>query len=473
MFREFFWSTRSTSAVAWAGAVVVVGYAFFLAIVKAQLNEFYARFYDLLQKGGDVDQLSGDSASGEVGDPYAVYRAQVASELWSFALIVTPLVSATPACKWARSAWAFLWRAALMRAYLVEWDTQREPIEGASQRLHEDTQRFSSGVEGCLITVLDAVFTLFVFTPILLQLSIDIPSPCAMGELSDAWLWCFAFFASLVGLTGAAILGQKLVGLEVCNQKVEALLRKDLVLLETTPAVIVGTQPSSEDRHAVFLPQTYFRNTLESLQKNYFLLFKHFGVLNFWLSFFDQVMVIAPYALAAPLIFAADPARRITLGTLMKMSNSFEKFFSSLSVIRRTGARSTSSAAPTAGCTSLRSSSTHPSKRAGGAGRASATTRSCPKCAHAAVCSRSSAKPLITPSTRGTLTATSAAPARCSPLRLTCRRRSTRCASDMRTKHGWVCVCVVCVAAGSCACARAVLRRSNLELISKTRDAIW
>lgn len=333
MFREFFWSTRSTSAVAWAGAVVVVGYAFFLAIVKAQLNEFYARFYDLLQKGGDVDQLSGDSASGEVGDPYAVYRAQVASELWSFALIVTPLVSATPACKWARSAWAFLWRAALMRAYLVEWDTQREPIEGASQRLHEDTQRFSSGVEGCLITVLDAVFTLFVFTPILLQLSIDIPSPCAMGELSDAWLWCFAFFASLVGLTGAAILGQKLVGLEVCNQKVEALLRKDLVLLETTPAVIVGTQPSSEDRHAVFLPQTYFRNTLESLQKNYFLLFKHFGVLNFWLSFFDQVMVIAPYALAAPLIFAADPARRITLGTLMKMSNSFEKVFSSLSVI--------------------------------------------------------------------------------------------------------------------------------------------
>ncbi len=333
MFREFFWSTRSTSAVAWAGAVVVVGYAFFLAMVKAQLNDFYARFYDLLQKGGDVDQLSGDSASGEAGDPYAVYRAQVASELWSFALIVTPLVSATPACKWARSAWAFLWRAALMRAYLVEWDTQREPIEGASQRLHEDTQRFSSGVEGCLITVLDAVFTLSVFTPILLQLSIDIPSPFAMGELSNAWLWCFAFFASLVGLTGAAILGQKLVGLEVCNQKVEALLRKDLVLLETTPAVIVGTQPSSEDRHAAFLPQTYFRNTLESLQKNYFLLFKHFGVLNFWLSFFDQVMVIAPYALAAPLIFAADPARRITLGTLMKMSNSFEKVFSSLSVI--------------------------------------------------------------------------------------------------------------------------------------------
>ena len=76
------------------------------------------------------------------------------------------------------------------------------------------------------------------------------------------------------------------------------------------------------------LAPTYFRNTLESLQKNYFALFKHFGVLNFWLSLFDQVMVIAPYALVAPLVFASDPEKRITLGTLIKLSNSFEKVFS-------------------------------------------------------------------------------------------------------------------------------------------------
>jgi hypothetical protein len=37
--------------------------------------------------------------------------------------------------------------------------------------------------------------------------------------------------------------------------------------------------------------------------------------------------------IAAPLVFAADPDRRITLGTLIKMSNSFEKVFASLSVI--------------------------------------------------------------------------------------------------------------------------------------------
>lgn len=328
MLREFFWSDWRTTAIAWGGLVVVVGYAYFLASVKAQLNDFYSSFYDLLQKGGDVDP-----PSGEYEVTYAEYRADVTRELYKFAMIVLPLVSATPACKYVRSAWAFQWRMALMKAYLAAWDTQREPIEGASQRLHEDTQRFASGLEGCLITVLDAGFTLAVFTPILLDLSVEITPPMSMGTFRDSWLWGMAFTCSLVGLLGAAILGQKLVGLEVANQKVEALLRKDLVLLETTPAVIVGTRPSSDDRYAAFLPQTYFRNTLESLHKNYFALFKHFAALNFWLSLFDQVMVIAPYAIAAPLVFAANSDRRITLGTLIKMSNSFEKVFASLSVI--------------------------------------------------------------------------------------------------------------------------------------------
>lgn len=330
MFREFFWAESwRTTATAWTGMVVVVGYAFFLANVKAQLNEFYARFYDLLQKGGTAE-----IGSGEFVEAYEAYRAEVTSELWAFAMIIAPLVSTSPACKWARSAWAFSWRMALMRAYLVAWDTKQEPIEGASQRLHEDSQRFSSALEGCLVAVLDALFTIAVFSPILLKLGMEISSPVDLGQISGAWLLIAAFVASLVGLLGASLLGRPLVNLEVANQKVEALLRKDLVLLETTPAMIVGTPPSpNQQRQNTFLPQAYFKETLASLWTNYFLLFKHFGLLNFWLSLFDQIMVISPYLIAAPRIFSANPALRITLGTLMKMSNSFDKVFSSLSVI--------------------------------------------------------------------------------------------------------------------------------------------
>ena len=94
----------------------------------------------------------------------AQYRQRVYAELWTFALIIAPLVSASPICKWIRSAWAFSWRTSLMKAYLVAWDTKQEPIEGASQRLHEDTQRFASGLQGCLVTLLDSAFTLVLFT---------------------------------------------------------------------------------------------------------------------------------------------------------------------------------------------------------------------------------------------------------------------------------------------------------------------
>ena len=378
MFTEFFCGSPKTVAIAWGGAGVVVGYSWFVAHVKAKLNGFYETFYDLLGEGGGAgggDLGSGDAfGSGEAaGSGLADQRARVYHQLWLFALIIAPLVSASPACKYVRSAWAFHWRLALMKAYLVAWDTKQEPIEGAAQRLHEDTQRFSDGLDGCLVAVLDAGFTLVLFTPILVGLSEQILPPLEFGALDGSWLWVMAFASSLIGLAGAAFFGQKLVGLEVANQRVEALLRKDLVLLETTPAVIVGTEateateatsaaanaaanaaaaararaydPSSSTdappsppppppaRVQAFLPQTYFLQTLRSLKLNYFALFKHFGVLNFWLSLFDQCMVILPYVLVAPLIFAQDPGHRITLGLLIKVSNSFGHVFGSLSVV--------------------------------------------------------------------------------------------------------------------------------------------
>ena len=345
MFTEFFWGTPKHTAIAWMGMAVVVGYSFFVAQVKAKLNTFYETFYDLLGEGAAATGESGSGfGSGEAA--LADKEERVYAALWQFALIIAPLVSASPACKYIRSTWAFHWRMALMKAYLVAWDTKQEPIEGASQRLHEDTQRFAGGLEGCLVAVLDAGFTLVVFTPILVDLSAEVAPPFDLGALGGSWLWVMAFTSSLIGLSGAAFFGQRLVGLEVSNQRVEALLRKDLVLLETTPAVIVGTDAtaagareasaqtlSAPQRHQAFLPQTYFLQTLASLQRNYFALFKHFGVLNFWLSLFDQCMVILPYVLVAPLIFARDPGRRITLGLLVKVSNSFGHVFGSLSVV--------------------------------------------------------------------------------------------------------------------------------------------
>ena len=45
------------------------------------------------------------------------------------------------------------------------------------------------------------------------------------------------------------------------------------------------------------------------------------------------VPVLAPYFLVAPLLFAEERSARISLGTLMQTSNSFDKVFGSLSIL--------------------------------------------------------------------------------------------------------------------------------------------
>tara|TARA_B110000114_G_scaffold185639_1_gene233677 strand:- start:5006 stop:6409 length:1404 start_codon:yes stop_codon:yes gene_type:complete len=339
MLREFFYNrSYLTRCVAWFGLLCVVGYSVFLAWIKREINQWYSTFYDLMASAGTATLLEneiGEAGSGlfapssPPASTLADYRVRVADELMRFLWIVAPLVLASPAAKWMRSSWAFSWRMSMMRAYLRVWDSRQEPIEGASQRAHEDTQRFASALTGCLATLLDAIFTLIVFTPILLDLSERVAPPVEMGVLRGAWLFLLAAGAAIGGLGGAIIFGKHLVHLEVQNQLVEALLRKDLVLLETTPAVIVGQTVEQQE----YAPWRFFEGTLWRLSKNYHALFRHFSLLNTWLSFYDQVMVLMPYFLVAPLLFATNPEQRITLGTLMQTSNSFEKVFASLSVV--------------------------------------------------------------------------------------------------------------------------------------------
>jgi len=243
-------------------------------------------------------------------------------------LVLLPLVWATPVAKWIRSAWAFQWRVALMTSYLSSWNTDHDSIEGASQRLHEDSQRFSSALQGCLSSLLDAGATLVVFTPVLFELGAKVRPPfdlCDLDGAANGWLWATALVFALIGLGGAAFVGQRLVPLEVANQRVEASLRKDLVLLETNPTAIVGEDASN--------CRLFFGLVLRRLSENYHALFRHFTLVNAWLAWHEQCMLVLPFFLAAPLLFAENSAHRITLGTLIQVSNCFDKVFSSLNIV--------------------------------------------------------------------------------------------------------------------------------------------
>ena len=307
MFREFF-ATGGRRCFAWAGLLVFVGHQIFKAVVKFRINTWYGHFYDTLQ------QSAGEFASGGLDEDddgwRAVQRAKVWTQLGDFAIIVAPGVLVHPLAGYIRNRWVLAWRLALIRAYLGAWDVAISPIEGASQRIHEDTQRFASGVQGCVATILDALFTLVIFCPLLASL--------------DAALMAMAVLAAVGGVGISAFIGKNLVGLEVNNQKAEAEVRRHLVLLEVEPARVVDTGGSVPDA---------FQSRIQALKANYISLYCNFAGLNVWLSLYDQAAVLLPYLLVAPRLFAAHARDVLTLGALTQTANAFGKVFDSLSIV--------------------------------------------------------------------------------------------------------------------------------------------
>lgn len=166
----------------------------------------------------------------------------------------------------------------------------------------QDTQRFAAGIQTCVAVVLESVLTLAVFCPVLY-------------ELDPALMYTALGFA-LGGLGVSFAVGRKLVGLEVNNQKAEAALRRDLVLLEAEPASL----------------RCRFDGLIYDLSRNYRALYLNFAALATWLAAFDQSAIILPYALVAARLFVSGDGR-MTLGELMQVTNSFDRVFSSLNVV--------------------------------------------------------------------------------------------------------------------------------------------
>ena len=305
MFRQFFLSKKRKTVFAWFGLITFLGHQLFRAWLKFALNQWYQVFYDTLQTAG------AELSSGDYDGAAALGRQKIADELWAFALIVSPAVVVHPLAGIIRNYWVLEWRLTLMKEYVAKWDPAVKPIEGAAQRVHEDTQRFASGIHSCVAIMLDSLFTLIVFCPVLYNL---MPSLMAAS----------VFFAA-GGLLISVLVGRKLVGLEVQNQVVEAEVRKRLVVLEVDPQSVV--------REGMPTASGTFTTQFRQLRKNYRSLYLNFAALATWLSAYEQAAVLIPYMIAAPLLFADAPKDRITLGLLMQMSNAFGKVFDSVNVV--------------------------------------------------------------------------------------------------------------------------------------------
>ncbi len=328
MLREFFCAEEGWQRVwAWVGLIIFVGHQAFRAFVSWRLNGWYESFYDMLQTSivdvvrfsSDEGSGSGDSGdsgdSGETGTAWEMAQQRIAVQLLEFVYIVSPSVIVHPLAGFLRNWWVFQWRVALMTIYLKRYNMQLPALEGTSQRIHEDTQRFAAGVQGCVVILLHSFFTLLVFCPTLYAL--------------DPQLMYVAIGVAFGSILVSALIGWPLVGLEVNNQKVEAELRKELVVVElqtTASSTVTSLLP----KDGVY---TRFVGVFGRLRQNYARLYISFAALAVWLSFYEQAMAILPYSLAGPRLFVNDATRRITLGQLMKITNSFARVFDSLNVI--------------------------------------------------------------------------------------------------------------------------------------------
>ena len=312
--------------------------------MKWALNQWYSDFYDLLGAANNGDDEINSHGVQEV------WR-----QLWWFCAIVSPAIVVHPLGKWISSIWRYSWRVALIRSYLAHWNTSCSVCEGAAQRIHEDTLKFEQGVYYCFATALDSLFTLLVFVPVLWNVGEK-----ARWEWWDwpGWLFTIALISSIGGLFVSACIGWKLVYLEIQNQRVEAKLRTFLVWLETDPLSLadrvmtsitqattsfksnrVSTDQTRSSTHELKnecsveeTPSKAFVPVLQELWENYKSLYSQFAKFDVWIAFFDQSMVVLPYFLVAPLLYATPP-RRITLGILVKTTNAFDKVFNAFAIL--------------------------------------------------------------------------------------------------------------------------------------------
>ena len=111
----------------------------------------------------------------------------------------------------------FRWRNAMNDYYMNNWVKLRT-IEGASQRVQEDTRRFAATMETLGVSLLDSFLTLVAFLPILWELSKPIKVLPFIGEVDHALVYVAVIFA-LFGTALLAAIGINFLALNLIIKK--------------------------------------------------------------------------------------------------------------------------------------------------------------------------------------------------------------------------------------------------------------
>ncbi|EOQ65719.1 hypothetical protein F931_03511 [Acinetobacter pittii ANC 4050] len=272
----------------WGSAFILFN-IWFGVQVSVAINAWYVPFWDLIQK----------MLSDGGGDLSALY-----SETMVFLYIAMVAVTLAVINAFFTSHYVFRWRTAMNEYYTEHWDKLRH-VEGASQRVQEDTMRFATIMEDLGVELVKAVMILIAFLPILFQLSKHVPVLPIVGELEHSLVWAAIVWAAF-GTVLLMVVGIKLPGLQFNNQKVEAAYRKELVY--------------GEDHAERARPAT-LKELFSRVRKNYFRLYFHYAYFNLVATWYKQLDIL--YSLVV--LFPAIASGKMTLGLINQIGGVFDK----------------------------------------------------------------------------------------------------------------------------------------------------
>ncbi|MDC1447164.1 putative transporter [Candidatus Thioglobus sp.] len=280
---------------AYLGSAIILSSLWITVQIDVMINEWFGEFYDMIQKA--------------LGAPNAITMDEYTGGLWSFAKLAAIAIALGLATSFLTAHFLFRWRASMVEFYHSVYDKART-IEGASQRVQEDTVRFSRIMESLGTALIESIMVLVEYFPLLMGLAVGIPimwfGDWEYGLVTGALIWAVGGTVLMIGASW--ILG--LVGIEYDLQKREASYRKILVIAEDDGTV----RPKDIDE--------LFEGVRKINYKNY-LYYLYFNIVR--LAYL-QANVLVAYVILAPAIVAGV----MTLGVMQQIIRAFGRVEGSL-----------------------------------------------------------------------------------------------------------------------------------------------
>jgi vitamin B12/bleomycin/antimicrobial peptide transport system ATP-binding/permease protein len=225
-----------------------------------------------------------------------------------------------------RQALQLRWRRWITGRYLDRWLAHRAyyrmalsdaQTDNPDQRIAEDIKMFVDDTLSLGLGLMSSVVTLLSFIVVLWNLSAEVP--IAGVEVPGYLVWVALLYAAL-GTWLAHLIGQRLVGLNFLQQRVEADFRYALVRVRDNVEGIALHGGEADEKRG--LSERFGR-----LAENWWAIMVATKRLTFFTAGYGQVASVFPIIVAAPAYFAGA----LTLGGLIQTSSAFGQVQGALS----------------------------------------------------------------------------------------------------------------------------------------------